>query len=74
MKWGFNEWLHGTSGHPIGYDKQAWSAAMYLYAEHAVQSGELLLFDTLVQAKPAAAAAAENNDFFIRAGGGPTSD
>lgn len=72
MKWGFNEWMHGSSGHPMGFDKQAWSAAMYLYAEHAVQTGQLLLFDALLHAKPASAVAAEHNDFTIRAGGGPT--
>ena len=72
MKWGFNEWMHGTSGHPMGFDKQAWSAAMYLYAEHAVQTGQLLLFDALRRAKPAAAVAAENNDFTVRSGGGPS--
>ena len=72
MKWGFNEWMHGSSGHPMGFDKQAWSAAMYLYAEHAVQTRQLLLFDALLHAKPASAVAAEHNDFTIRAGGGPT--
>lgn len=69
--WGFNEWMHGESGHPMGFDQQAWSASMYLYAEHAVQTGHLPLFDELQRAKPAAAVAAENNDFEIRAGGGP---
>jgi hypothetical protein len=72
MKWGFNEWLHGTSGHAIGYDKQALSAALYLYAEHAVQTGRLPLFDDLLAAKPDELKAAENNDFTIRSGGGPT--
>ena len=70
--WGFNEWMHGESGHPMGYDKQAWSAAMYLYAENAVQTHKLLLFDDLLAAKPMAAVARENNDFQIHAGGGPT--
>lgn len=69
--WGFNEWVHGTSGHPMGFDQQAWSAAMYLYAEHAVQTGKLPLFDDLLAAKPAAARAAEVNDFEVQAGGGP---
>ena len=72
MKWGFSEWLHGTSGHAIGFDKQAWSAALYLYAEHAVMTGALPLFDDLLAAKPPALLATENNDFIIRAGGGPT--
>ncbi len=70
-RWGFNEWLHGESGHPMGYDMQAWSAAMYLYAEHAVATGNMPLFDQLVHAKPEAAVALENNDFSMRGGGGP---
>jgi hypothetical protein len=64
--------MHGETGHPMGYDKQAWSAAMYLYAEHAVNTEKLPLFDELLQAKPASAVAAENNEFAIHAGGGPT--
>ena len=70
-EWEFNEWLHGERGHPMGYAQQAWSAAMYLYAENAVVSGKLPLFDELLAAKPAPAVAAENNDFFVHAGGGP---
>ncbi|MFL5804809.1 MAG: amylo-alpha-1,6-glucosidase [Roseiflexaceae bacterium] len=69
--WEFNEWLHGASGHPMGYAQQAWSAAMYLYAEHAVRSGQLPLFDELLADKPTAAVAAEVNDIFVRPGGGP---
>jgi glycogen debranching enzyme len=69
--WEFNEWMHGGSGHPMGYAQQAWSAAMFLYAEHAVRSGALPLFDDLLAAKPAAAVAAEVNDVVVRAGGGP---
>lgn len=70
--WGFNEWMHGESGHTMGYDKQAWSASMYLYAEQAVKTGELLLFDDLLKSKPAAAVAVENNTFGVQPGGGPT--
>src|SRR5690606_32137355 len=70
-EWGFNEWLHGESGHPMGFDQQAWSAAMYLYAHHALESGHVPLFDNLRKAKPAAAVARENNDFDIRPAGGP---
>lgn len=70
-KWGFNEWLHGRSGHPMGYDQQAWSAAMYLYAAYAVQTGKLPLFDDLLAAKPEAARATESHTFEVRAGGGP---
>ncbi len=69
--WEFNEWLHGESGHPMGYGLQGWSAAMYLYAEHAVQTGNLPLFDDLQAAKPASAKAVETNDFGVRPGGGP---
>ncbi|RMF05200.1 MAG: glycogen debranching protein, partial [Chloroflexi bacterium] len=72
QKWEFNEWLHGDSGHPMGFGQQAWSAAMYLYAEHAVQTGRLPLFDDLLAAKPASLIAAENNEFAVHAGGGPT--
>lgn len=67
----FNEWLHGQTGHPMGYARQAWSAAMFLYAEHAVRTGQLPLFDALLQAKPAPAVAAEMNEAFDRPGGGP---
>lgn len=73
-KWEFNEWLHGESGHPMGFGQQAWSAAMYLYAEHAVNTGQLPLFDALLAAKPEKLMAEENNNFVVRAGGGPTAD
>lgn len=69
--WAFNEWLHGASGHPMGYEQQAWSAAMFLYAEHAVRTGTLPLFDELLAAKPAAAVASEDNEFHMSGGGGP---
>lgn len=69
--WEFNEWLHGSSGHPMGFAKQAWSASMYLYAHYAVTTGKLPLFDDLLAAKPAAARAAENHEFYVHAGGGP---
>jgi glycogen debranching enzyme len=35
----FNEWLHGETGKPMGTRWQAWSAGMFLYACHAVESG-----------------------------------
>ena len=69
--WEFNEWMHGGSGHPMGFAQQAWSAAMYLYADHALRIDKLPLFDDLLAAKPAAAIAAEVNDRFVRPGGGP---
>jgi hypothetical protein len=71
--WEFNEWLHGESGHPMGYGQQAWSAAMYLYAEHAVRTGKLPLFDDLLAAKPEPAVAAEISEFALQPGGGPSS-
>lgn len=51
QEWEFNEWLHGETGRPMGYPKQAWSAAMFLYAEHAVRTRKLPLFDELLAAK-----------------------
>ena len=59
------------TGHPMGFAQQAWSAAMFLYADHAVRTGKLPLFDDLLAAKPAPAVAAEMNDVVIRPGGGP---
>jgi glycogen debranching enzyme len=52
-EWEFNEWLHGETGHPMGYALQAWSAAMYIYAHHVVHTGEVPLFDSLCQRAPA---------------------
>jgi glycogen debranching enzyme len=69
--WEFTEWMHGESGHPMGFGEQAWSAAMFLYAEHAVRTGRLPLFDDLLAAKPAAAVAAEVNHVYDQPGGGP---
>lgn len=68
---GFNEWMHGVSGHPMGFDLQGWSAAMYLYAEAGVHNGKLPLFDDLMAAKPELARSTEIHDFAVRAGGGP---
>ena len=70
-EWEFNEWLHGESGRPMGFAQQAWSAAMFLYAEHTVRTGHLPLFDELLAAKPARVAATEVHEMFQRAGGGP---
>jgi hypothetical protein len=70
-EWEFNEWLHGESGHPMGFRKQAWSAAMFLYAEYALREGKLPLFDDLLAAKPASAVAAEQPEPYDHAGGGP---
>jgi hypothetical protein len=69
--WTFNEWLHGSTGHPMGFEQQAWSAAMYLYAENAVRTGKLPLFDELLAAKPFEAIESEDNQFHVAGGGGP---
>ena len=69
--WDFNEWVHGESGHPMGYSKQAWSASMFLYAYHAVHSGQLPLFDKLLKVKPSTAQGREIDKLYKQAGGGP---
>ncbi len=69
--WEFNEWMHGESGHSMGFAQQAWSAAMFLYADHAVHTDQLPLFDELLAAKPAPAVAAEVDDIIERPDGGP---
>jgi len=38
-EWEFNEWLHGTTGRPMGKAHQAWSAASYIAAHLAVDNG-----------------------------------
>lgn len=43
--WGFNEWFHGQSGRPMGYDRQSWSAAMYVFAHDCVTRGEVNPFN-----------------------------
>jgi hypothetical protein len=70
-EWEFNEWMHGQSGHPMGFGGQAWSAAMYLYADSAVRTGKLPLFDDLLRAKPPQAVANEVNELIVHPGGGP---
>ncbi len=45
--WGFNEWLHGLSGRPMGYPLQAWSAGMFLYAHHALDANRPAFFEAL---------------------------
>ncbi len=44
-EWEFNEWLHGQSGRPLGFAGQSWSAAMYLFACHAVEHGVVNVFN-----------------------------
>ena len=38
-RWGFHEWLDGVSGEPRGAPDQAWSAATYVMAYHALSDG-----------------------------------
>jgi hypothetical protein len=35
--WGFNEWLHGRTGKPMGMPGQTWNAAMFVFACHALK-------------------------------------
>lgn len=35
--WGFNEWLHGKSGEPMGMNGQSWNAAMFILAYHTLR-------------------------------------
>ncbi len=44
-EWEFNEWFHGQSGRPMGFARQSWSAAMYVYAHDAVEQGRLKVFN-----------------------------
>ncbi|MEH7095785.1 amylo-alpha-1,6-glucosidase [Neobacillus vireti] len=44
-EWEFNEWFHGLSGRPMGYGGQSWSTAMYIFAENAVEMGQLTIFN-----------------------------
>jgi glycogen debranching enzyme len=38
-EWEFNEWLHGTTGRPMGKAHQAWSAASYVDAYISMRRG-----------------------------------
>lgn len=44
-EWGFNEWFHGLSGQPMGYDGQSWSAALYIFAQDCVEHGRVRVFE-----------------------------
>ena len=46
-KFGFNEWFKAQDGSPRGQDWQTWSAAMYLYADQCVQTGQTPFFDRI---------------------------
>jgi glycogen debranching enzyme len=47
QEWEFNEWAHGQSGRPMGFARQSWSAAMYIFAYDTVTQGEPHYFSTL---------------------------
>jgi glycogen debranching enzyme len=44
-EWEFNEWFHPLSGRPMGFAGQSWSAAMYLFAYHAVANQQNTIFN-----------------------------
>ncbi len=44
-EWEFNEWFHGRAGRPLGFARQSWSAAMYLFACDAVERGSVKVFN-----------------------------
>jgi len=45
LDFGFNEWHRAQDGQPRGQDWQSWSAALYLYVSHCVQSRRALFFE-----------------------------
>lgn len=47
VAFGFNEWYRPANGRPAGQDWQTWSAAMYLYAAHCVETGTTPFFDDM---------------------------
>ena len=52
VEFGFNEWHRAQDGAPRGEDWQTWSAAMYLYAAHCVQTQTTPFFDRCRQGRP----------------------
>ncbi len=52
VEFGFNEWHQAQDGTPRGQDWQTWSAAMYLYAAHCVQTQTTPFFDRCRQERP----------------------
>lgn len=52
LEFGFNEWHRAQDGVPRGQDWQTWSAAMYLYAAHCVETRTTPFFDTIRAARP----------------------
>ena len=51
VEFGFNEWHRAQDGTPQGQDWQTWSAAMYLYAAHCVETQATPFFDQIRQQK-----------------------
>jgi hypothetical protein len=47
VEFGFNEWFKAQTGEPRGQDWQTWSAAMYVYAAHCVETGTTPFFDEI---------------------------
>jgi hypothetical protein len=45
LEFGFNEWHKAQDGLPRGQDWQSWSAALYLYVSHCVQTRRALFFE-----------------------------
>jgi glycogen debranching enzyme len=45
--WEFNEWHHGRTGRPMGAPRQAWSAALYLFAFRSVADGVVPCLDQI---------------------------
>jgi hypothetical protein len=52
LEFGFNEWHRAQDGAPCGQDWQTWSAAMYLYAAHCVETRTTPFFDAIRAARP----------------------
>jgi len=45
LAYGFNEWHQAQTGKPKGQNWQTWSASMYLYAAHCVETRQTFFFD-----------------------------
>jgi hypothetical protein len=52
VEFGFNEWHRAQDGTAKGQDWQTWSAAMYLYAAHCVETRKTPFFDRMRRMKP----------------------
>jgi hypothetical protein len=52
LEFGFNEWHKAQDGAPRGQDWQTWSAAMYLYAAHCVETRTTPFFEEMRTVKP----------------------